>query len=279
MNILEIVIIILTVLLALSGFRKGFVRKLASMVSLVLSLVLVSIFLPYITDFLKEQTPVYEYIVERCEDAVAVQAQNLLARTSGSSNDASDSSDNSSGDAAADGSSGSVASTAGTVDKEALANTNFGRIDQMEIIENLPIPQMLKDMLLDYNNDEGYERLQVTRFLDYVSSFVASVILNVVAFILSVLIVQIFLWLVINMLDLLANVPVIRVVNRIAGLALGLLEALFFIWLFFLILSMLSATDVGMFLMSMVQDSEFLGELYDSNLFLTIVLRGAAIFG
>lgn len=278
MNILEIVIIILIVLLALSGLRKGFVRKLASMVSLVLSLVLVSIFLPYITDFLKEQTPVYEYIVERCEDAVAVQAQNLLARTSGSSDGASDSSDNSSGDVT-DGSSGTAASTAGTVDKEALANTNFGRIDQMEIIENLPIPEMLKDMLLDYNNDEGYERLQVSRFLDYVSSFIASVILNVVAFILSVLIVQIFLWLVINMLDLLANVPVIRVVNRVAGLALGLLEALFFIWLFFLVLSMLSATDVGMFLMSMVQESEFLGELYDSNLFLTIVLRGAAIFG
>ena len=287
MNILEILIIILTVLLALSGFRKGFVRKLASMVSLVLSLVLVSIFLPYITDFLKEKTPVYDYIVEHCEDAVAVQAQNLLTRTSadgnsdGSSDGNSDGSSDGASDESSDGSSnGSSGGASGeAVDKEALANTSFGRIDQMEIIENLPIPQMLKDMLLDYNNEEGYEQLQVTRFLDYVSAFIASVILNVVAFILSVIIVQIFLWLVINMLDLLANVPVIRVVNRLAGLALGLLEALFFIWLFFLVLSMLSATDVGMFLMSMVQESEFLGELYDSNLFLTIVLRGAAIFG
>lgn len=258
MNILEIIILVLIALLAISGFRKGFVRKLASMVSLVLSLVLVSVFLPYITDFLKIHTPVYTYVYEQCSSAVVSQAQNLLHRES-------------------DGATSSEQDD--PVQLETLEDTNFGRLDQMEIIENLPVPQLLKDMLVDYNNDEGYARLQVTRFLDYVSSFIANVILNVVSFILAVIIVQLLLWLVINMLDLLANVPVIRVVNRLAGLALGLLEALFFIWLFFLVLSMLSATDAGMFLMSMVQESEFLGELYDSNLFLTIVLRGAAIFG
>ncbi len=258
MNILEIVIIILTVCLAAAGFRKGFVRKLASMLSLVLSLVLVSIFLPYITDFLKEKTPVYEYIVGQCEEAVAEQAEKLLDTQTELLPDTE---------------------TEDGFDFEELSALNLGRIDQMEIIENLPIPELLKDMLLDNNNEEGYESLNVSRFQDYVTSFIATVILNVVSFILAVIIVQLLLWAVINALDVVANIPVIRVVNRLAGLALGILEALFFIWLFFLILSMFSGTDAGMFLMSMVQESEFLGELYDSNLFLAIVLRGAAIFG
>lgn len=242
MNILELIILFLTVLLAVSGFRVGFVRKLASIVSLVLSLVLVSLFLPYITDAVKTYTPFYGYVYERCSEAVSEQAQRLFDQ------------------------------------EEEEPQEEYSRIDQMEIIEELPVPQMLKDMLLDYNNAEGYARLQVTRFADYVAAFIANVILNVASFILSVLIVRLVLWLVINLLDLMASIPVIRVVNRLAGLALGLLEALFLIWLLFLILSMLSATEAGMFLMSMVQESEVLGELYDSNLFLTIVMRTAAVF-
>ena len=60
MNLLEIIVLIVIAGIALSGYRKGFVRKLASMVSFVLSIVLVSVFLPYMTDFLKKSTPVYD---------------------------------------------------------------------------------------------------------------------------------------------------------------------------------------------------------------------------
>ena len=49
------------------------------------------------------------------------------------------------------------------------------------------------------------------------------------------------------------------------------------IWVFFLILSMFSGTEAGMFVMSLVQESEFLSEMYETNLFLDIVLRAAAI--
>ena len=133
-------------------------------------------------------------------------------------------------------------------------------------------------MLLDYNNSEGYNRLNVTGFQEYIASFTASVILNIAAFLLSVLVVQLLLWAVIAALNLVANIPVIRFVNRLAGMGLGLLQALFLLWVLFLILSVFSATDIGMFFMSLVQESEFLSEIYEANLFLDIVLRAAAIF-
>ena len=63
MNLLEIIILILALYMAVSGFRKGFVKKLASMVSLVLSIVLVSVALPYVTEFLKlAEIDLKEYI-------------------------------------------------------------------------------------------------------------------------------------------------------------------------------------------------------------------------
>ena len=251
MNILEIIIIIATAWLGIAGFRKGFVRKLASMLSLVLSIILVSVFLPYITDFLKESTPVYEYITEQCEKAVAKQAVELLTgEASGGAENYLD----------------------------MLGGLQLGKIEQTEVIENLPVPQTFKDMLLDYNNSEGYNSLNVSTFQGYIVTFISNVVLTVVSYIVAILVVQILLWVAITALNIVANIPVIRVINRLAGFGLGLLEALFLIWIFFMILSMFSATDVGLYLMSMVQESEFLGELYDSNLFLAVVLRATAIF-
>ena len=245
MNVLEIIVIAAILWFAFRGFQKGFVKKLAAMVSLVLSVVLVSVFLPYITDYLKYETPVYEIIETKCEEAVAETLKEQFPEI---------------------------------YQMQDAEEYNPGRIEQTEILENLPLPQTLTDMLLDYNNNEGYSRLNVTGFQEYIASFTASVILNIAAFLVSILVVQLLLWAVIAALNLVANIPVIRFINRLAGMGLGLLQALFLLWVFFLILSMLSATDAGMFLMSLVQESEFLSEIYETNLFLDIVLRAAVIF-
>ena len=64
-NLLEAAVVAVMVLFAIAGFRKGFVKKFAAMVSLALSIVLVSALLPYITQYLKENTPVYTFLVEQ----------------------------------------------------------------------------------------------------------------------------------------------------------------------------------------------------------------------
>lgn len=251
MNILEIIILVLTVGFAAAGYRKGFVKKLASMLSLVLSVALVSFALPYVTEFLKDSTPVYDYIVDKSENIVKEQIAELLQK------------ENSDGT---------------QINSVETGSMSLNRVDQTEIIDELPVPQVLKDMLLDYNNDEGYANLRVATFQDYVTQFIATMILNVIAFLVSVIIVQIVLWVAIAALDLLAHAPVVSMVNRVAGLLLGLVQALACIWVFFLVLSMLSGTEAGLYLLSMVQESEILCGLYDSNLFLQIVLQTTALF-
>lgn len=299
MNILEIVIVVLAAGFALMGYRRGFVRKLASMLSLVISVVLVSFFLPYVTEFLKDSTPVYSYIVDECRDVMAENLTGaLLSDGTETQGDAYSSLgreqikelmeqngyDSSAVDALSDeqleeykkqyieqymqqylGDSGS----------ETAQPT---RAEQMELIENLPVPEVLKDLLLNYNNDEGYYSLGVTTFQDYLVNFIATVLLNVISFVAAVILVQVLFHLVLGALDILSHIPLIGGVNRLLGLLLGLLQALFFLWLFFLILSMASASEWGLQLLGMVQDSSFLSYLYDSNLFLRIVLQTAAMF-
>lgn len=319
MNILEIAVVILIAVFAIAGWRKGFVRKLASMLSFVISIILVAVFLPYMTEFLKTETPVYDYIVKQCRevmaenlaDAITMGNVDVQSGTWGGSdslkmaNAISDYSDISReqikslmeqygyDSAVVDALSDEQLEAYKEKYAQQYIQQYFGaeeggvqgsgtgqltKIEQTELIEHLPIPEALRDLLLDYNNDEGYRSLGVTGFADYLVHFLATVILNVIAFVAAVILVQILLHLVIGALDTLAHIPLIGGLNRLLGLILGLVQALFFLWLFFLILSMTSATQWGLQLMDMVQSSQTLSALYDSNLFLEIVVRTVAMF-
>lgn len=310
-NILEIAVAAVILLFAAAGYRKGFVKKLAAMVSLLVSVVLVSALLPWITAFLKENTSVYTMIEEQCRTVMEKQISEALfsgaEKSTGESSQAeiyrnmgreemkalieANGYDGSLLDALSDeqleqykeqyiqqyfGS--DTTDSGGSENSGAFLLGNLTRIEQTELIENLPLPEFLQDILLDYNNEEGYQGLGVSTFQDYLVGFIATGILNVAAFLVSVLIVHLLLWLSISALSILTNLPVIRVVNRVAGLALGLLQALLVLWLAFLILSLVSGTGIGMQLMKMVESSNWLNWLYQSNLFLEIVLRASAFF-
>lgn len=211
MNILEIIIIVAFLLFAAAGFRSGFVKKLASMVALVLSVILVAFFLPYITGFLRDNTPVYDMITEQCRRVVAEQTAGLLTGTQET--------EESGGTPALDReqikslleANGYDSSIVDSLSDEQLQSyvqqyaqdylqqsseggqdmsaAEPGRLEQMEIIENLPIPQVLKDLLQDHNNEEGYASLQVSTFQDYVIHFISVLILNLVSFIVAVILV------------------------------------------------------------------------------------------
>lgn len=269
MNILDIIIIVLILGFAFNGYRRGFVKKLAAMVSLVLSVALVSALLPGITDFIKNNTPVYSFIVKQCEQAVEEQLVKALGTDSGLN--------------------GLLIGEEGTEEPEASQDEllfqeqvsqqlqQLDRIGQTELIEGLPFPSLLRDLMLDYNNDEGYRNLNVSTFEDYIVHFIATAILNVISFIAAIFLVNVVLRIVLAALDILSHIPLIGGLNHLLGLIIGLVQALFLIWIIFLALSMASATEAGMQLMSMVQESAMLSYLYNSNLFLQVVLRTAAI--
>ena len=310
-NILEIAVAAIILLFAVAGYRRGFVKKLAAMVSLLVSVALVSALLPWITAFLKENTPVYTMIEKQCRTVMEKQIGEALFSGAEKSSDGSSQADTyrnmgreeiralmeangydgSLLDALSDEQLeqykeqyiqqyfGGTDTTGSESSGTGLLLGNLTRIEQTELIENLPLPEFLQDILLDYNNEEGYQGLGVSTFQDYLIGFIATGILNVAAFLISALVVHLLLWLSISALSILANLPVIRVVNRVAGLLLGLLQALLVLWLAFLILSLVSGTEIGMQMTKMVESSCWLNWLYQSNLFLEIVLRASAFFG
>ena len=130
----------------------------------------------------------------------------------------------------------------------------------------------LQDALLENNNSEIYNELQVKSFPEYVTAYVSDMVIRILAFVLTFVLVWILIQAFIAVTDLLSALPIIHSVDTIAGAALGAVLALIFVWLFFLVLTLLSTTDAGKHCIEMVNANGILTFLYEHNLFLNMLL-------
>lgn len=306
MNLLTIGVLAILVLSGAGGLRKGLVNKLAGIVALVVSSVLVSVALPYITEFLKSETPVYSIIASQCETVISSQISSALNGGTETGDRGIDRDqvkslmeqyglDSSVVDSLSDeelqdtieqyfGGYGEDLNAYFGQDggdgtqEESVSLSSMTKIQQTKLIQNLPVPQFLQNMMLEYNNSEGYRKLEAENFAEYLTHFFADIILNIVAFIATLVVVQMILWSAITALNLFARLPVLHLLNRVGGLAIGLFQGLLVVWVIFLVISALSATPVGMALMEMIESSSILKSIYDSNLFLKLITQAIANF-
>lgn len=235
MNILTIIILLILLLFALKGYRKGFIRTLVSMCSFLIAAVLVYFATPYISDFLKQNTPIYNYVEEKCQEAFVT-------------------------------------------DELPEGEEQPGKLWQTQMIEGLELPEALEKQLLHNNNKAGYEKLAIDSFNQYISGYMANLILNLITYVVAFLVVMIFLRAVVMALDAIAQIPVLHGINRLLGLLLGSLQGLIIVWLIFLGITIFSSTEGGKQMMSMIYESPVLSFLYDTNLFLKNVMKLIASF-
>lgn len=285
MNIMTIVILAVIALFAFSGWRSGLVRKLHGVIALILSGLLVSALLPYVTLFVKTRTPVYSFVVEQCTQVM----DHMIEKT-----------------ASGNGASGGIdretirywmqqygmdTSALDQMQESELLNlarqyfpdlvdeqisgalNNLTRIQQTDLIRNLPVPSFVQNMMLNYNNKEGYKRLGAADFGDYLAKFFCNAVVNVVSFVATMILVSMIVWGILAALDLFSSFPVIGTVDHLGGLVFGIVQGVMIIWIVFLVIWLLSGTEPGMMLMEMIDRSAVLKPLYESNLFLRLIMN------
>lgn len=264
MNILTIIVLLLLLLSAVSGYRRGFIKTLASMVSFILSIILVYFATPYISDYLKEKTPVYEIIEDKCEEMLGLDKVG----------EQKDQTVDEAGNAENGGSSTQGTDIAGQLE-------GIGELpitEQMKIIENLKIPQMLRQELMDNNNVQGYAKLAVDNFKGYIVGYLATLILNILSFVAAAIVVFLVLRLIFMALNIFASLPLIHGLNQAMGIVLGLLQGVLFIWVLLLLITIFSGTDIGHKLMLMVNESEILSFMYNTNFLMKILMHAMSGF-
>lgn len=148
---------------------------------------------------------------------------------------------------------------------EVLESKDIPRDMQIAAIEGADIPQVFKNLLLTNNNSKIYDKLGVTSFASYIAKYMAKLVVNIAAFILTLIVVTIILRAIIFSLNVIADLPVFGLVNRLAGGALGVIGVLIIVWVAFVIITLMYTTEIGKEMFEMIQTNSILSVIYEYN--------------
>lgn len=241
MNWLLIAVIGILAVFAIKGHRDGFIKTIFSIFTIFLALLLAVFAGPFVSRTLQKNESLMNGVTKQISKAFAFEE--------------------------------------GKTDKKSSKPTvkEKDKISQEKIIRELRLPSAITKSLLENNNSEAYKAMAVKSFTDYVSRYLAIIILNAAAFILVFVISIILLYLLARVLDLISRLPIINGLNKTAGLLVGILNGLIIIWILCIFLTVFSTTGIGKSLYVYINDSWILSSIYNNNLLMRSVMDIAKV--
>lgn len=149
--------------------------------------------------------------------------------------------------------------------EDAIDEAEIPRDVQVAAIEKADLPDVFKNLLSVNNNSEIYKELGVDTFAQYVGSYLARLIINIVAFLCTFVLITIVLRAIVFALDIVSNLPVLGFINRLAGGAIGVIGALVIVWTVFVVITLLYTTSFGKEMYRMIQSDAILKTIYEYN--------------
>lgn len=219
-NILFVIVCLILIGSAIHGYRKGFLRIAISLVSFVLTIVVVTVVSPYISNYMIDHTQVYDKLRDKVVEVFAEDNAKL---------------------------------------------DNSVPENQKITIENYDLPDVVKKSLIENNTEAVYKTLLVNLFEEYVSGYLARMIINAITFIGSF----IMLWILINVVllsaDFISRIPIIKGFNKIIGGTAGLLWGLLIVWILFFVAIVFFGNTLGNKMILSVNESNFLTILFNND--------------
>lgn len=149
--------------------------------------------------------------------------------------------------------------------EQAIEGAEIPREMQTQAIQQADLPNVFKSLLTVNNNSEIYQQLGVETFAQYVGSYLAKLIINIVAFLITFVLISIILRAIVFALDIVSSLPGVGIVNRLAGGVIGMAGAMVIVWTLYIIITLMYTTTVGKELFQMIQENQFLTMLYEYN--------------
>lgn len=146
------------------------------------------------------------------------------------------------------------------------------KADQVLAIEAMPLPDNVKELLLENNNYEVYDLLEVGGFYDYVGAYVTKMIINALSYLITFITVWAVMKMILTALNIIASLPVLRGINKLAGGVLGAAEGVVIVWVIFLAATVFCSGSLGQQIFAMIQESDLLTYLYTHNILMEVVM-------
>lgn len=247
MNILTIVVLAVFVIFMGLGFGRGLLKSCFKIALTAIALLLAYLLSPIISGLIIEYTTIDNNIRNKIYAAIEKTVEEKIKEEVGQNLNDVDS---------------AIANQ--LVEKELEEEPN--RNSQIEFIQDMKLPDFLQTALIDNNNIEMKQEMGVTSFYDYVSTYLARMLVNAVGFFITFIIFNLLFSVTLLLMNMVMRLPGLNALNRLGGAALGFAEALILVWVLFIIIDVAVGTRVGSSLMEQVNESKLLSVIYDKNL-------------
>ena len=131
-----------------------------------------------------------------------------------------------------------------------------------QFIDGLNLPEVLRKNIEKNNNTENYAELSVNTLTEYVSGYLARTIVNGLYYVLAYILATIGIRIVVYILNLIAGLPILKTANKLTGGVVGFVKGLVFIWILFLILTVLCSTEIGKTSLELIEKDSLLSVIY-----------------
>lgn len=238
MNWLLIIVILVLALCTLNGYRKGLLRMLYSALAWIIAFAFVSWATPGINTYLKENTVVYQKIVQYCEQGIREKVQEQAEKQF----------------------------------QQAVEDGQQSE-EPAKLFEDMGIklPDRIASDIAQRAAGVADNVLDTGGAYSVLAEELADFILNGISFFIAMAIATIVLHLISQIFRIMSRIPVLRGVNRYFGMVIGAIYGILIIWIGFYMIAICGNSEIGMQLLSYIYENTFLTYLYENNLIIFIM--------
>ena len=157
--------------------------------------------------------------------------------------------------------------------EELLEKEDIPRDVQIQAINEADIPEVFKGLLAENNNSEIYAELGAETFAQYVGTYFAKLLIHVASFLAIFLLVTIILRAFVFALNVVNEIPVFGLLNRLAGGVTGAAFSLVVVWFLLIVVTLFYTTDIGKQIYQTVQGNDLTKIIMDNNPLLNISIK------
>lgn len=142
---------------------------------------------------------------------------------------------------------------------------------QENFLENTNLPENIKDYIRS-SDTVAKSRKQVDGYIDGVVEYLTALTMKGLAYILTLVVVTLAALIILGLAKFVDRIPIVGGIDKVGGLLLGIVQAVVIVWIFMLIVTLLSAFDWADSIIKMIKENNLLEFLYDKNIFLKMVV-------
>lgn len=140
-------------------------------------------------------------------------------------------------------------------------------------IAGIEIPKEWQELLAQTTEGVADSLLEESGIYEEAGNYVAGVIINAMSCVLTFIIVFLILRILINILDIVAKLPVLNCMNHLGGTVAGALEGIIVIWILFFVITLCQSSEFCQGLLGDINRNSFLKILYENNLVEHILMQ------